>query len=242
MKKKLVHISIGVLAGMVALAGGVWLLTRTLGNIHFPALFAGQTIPYWREQFYSRDAGASNAALATLNSQIIPGLKDTMVHDTYDSALRMSLINVLNGLPGVQIYYMQARERRTFAIRCLGDFGPAARAAVPDVIRALETDDPEIKIAAIFTLGKLQSDPDKVIPLLIRYLDDDRCDAAAAGALAEFGSLAKPAVPKLLPLLNARDDDDQAAAQAALLQIDPEAAAKAGVGPKHPKTRRDNGL
>jgi len=223
---------------MVALTGGVWVLMKTLGNIHFPALFAGQTIPYWREQLYSRDGGASNAALATVNSQIIPALKETMFHDTYDSALRMSLVNVLNGLPGVQIYYMQARERRTFAIRCLGDFGPAARAALPDVIRALETDDPEIKVAAISTVGKLQSDPDKVIPLLIRYLDDDRCDVVAAGALAEFGSLAKPAVPKLLPLLNAKDDDDQAAAQAALLKIDPEAAAKAGVAPKHTSARK----
>jgi hypothetical protein len=235
MKNRLGRISVGVLGGMMALIAVVLVLTRTLGNIHFPCLYAGNTILYWREELYSRDAGTSNAALATVNSQIIPQLRNTMFHDTQDSGLRMSLINVLNGLPGVQIYYMQARERRAFAIRNLGDFGPAARAAVPDVIRALENKEPEIKVAAVSTLGKLQSDPDKVIPILIRYLDDEHCDAVAAGALAEFGGLAKSAVPKLLPLLNAKDDDDQVAARDALLKIDPEAAAKAGVAPRSAK-------
>jgi hypothetical protein len=41
--------------------------------------------------------------------------------------------------------------------------------------------------------------------------------------------LAKPAVPKLLPLLHAKDDDDRAAAKAALKKLDPIAAAKAEV-------------
>ena len=37
------------------------------------------------------------------------------------------------------------------------------------------------------------------------------------------------AVPKIIPMLNANDDDTRATARAVLKQIDPEAAAKAGV-------------
>ncbi len=40
--------------------------------------------------------------------------------------------------------------------------------------------------------------------------------SAAAGALAEFGGLAKFAAPKLLPFLHAKDDDDRTAAKAVL--------------------------
>jgi hypothetical protein len=75
-----------------------------------------------------------------------------------------------------------------------------------------------------------------VIPLLISYLDDDNLNDEAATALGNYGSLARSAIPKILPLLHAADDDAQAAAQAALLKIDPDAAAKAGVKTNSPES------
>ncbi len=184
---------------------------------------------YWQQQLYGHDAGASNAAFAIVDSQLIPQFVDTMFHDTNDSAIRMALIGVLNGLPGVQIQYEEADARRGSAVGSLGDLGPAAKTAIPDLIKALKGKDAAIRGAAISSLGMIRSEPGTVIPLLIPYLEDDNLDVAAANALAEFGSLAKSAVPKLLPLLHAKDDDDQAAAKAALKKIDPIAAAKAGV-------------
>lgn len=70
-----------------------------------------------------------------------------------------------------------------------------------------------------------------IIPQLAALLDDPQDDVPenAVKSLGQFGSLARPAVPKLLPLLQSRDKDRFLAAKAALRQIDPEAAAKAGV-------------
>jgi HEAT repeat protein len=232
MKKRVLRISVGVFAGLVILTAVIWLLAKTLGNTQYPTLYAGKTTDYWQQQLYGHDAAASNAAFAVVSSQIIPQAVDTMFHDTNDSAIRLSLIKILNGLPGVQIYYIEADQRRAGATEGLGDIGPAAKSVLPDLIKALKGNDKAIREAAITSLGKIRSEPDTVIPLLIPYLEDDNFDVAAANALAEFGSLAKPAVPKLLPLLQAKDDDDQAAAQQALLKIDPEAAAKAGVKAK----------
>lgn len=229
MKRKLIRISLGVAVGMAVLAGAIGVLTKTLGNLHWPILYAGKTIADWRQQLYQRDAAASNAAFAVVGSQVIPQLVDTMFHDTSDSTLRVSLVDLLNELPGVQILYATADVRRSEAIRHLGELGPAAKAAVPRIIKLLVEKSPGVQEAAVSSLGKIHSEPETVIPLLIRCLDDDRINAQAASALGEFGSLAKPAVPKLLPMLQARDKDDRRAARDALLKIDAEAAAKAGV-------------
>jgi hypothetical protein len=235
MKKKITRISVGVFVGIVVLTSVMWLLTKTLGNVQNPTLYAGNTLDYWKQQLYGHDAGASNDANAIISSQLIPQFVDTMFHDTNDSSVRLSLVNILNGLPGVQIQFELANGRRYDAARCLGELGPAAKPALPDLMRALKGNDAFIHPAAISSLGKIRSEPETVIPLLIPYLEDDNLDVAAAGALAEFGSLAKAAVPKLLPLLHAKDDDDRAAARDALLKIDPDAAAKAGVKMKTTK-------
>jgi hypothetical protein len=227
MKKRVMRMLVGVFAGMLILAGVIWLFSGTLGNMRFPSLYAGHPIDYWQQQLYGSDAGASNAAFAVVNSQIIPQLVDTMFHDTNDSLIRLSLIKTLNGLPGVQINYLEADWRRSGAALDLGAFGPAAKSTLPELIKALKEKDVAMRVAAITSLGKIHSDPDTVIPLLIPYLEDDNFDVAAAGALGEFGGLAKSAVPKLLPLLHAKDDDDQTAAREALKKIDPVAAAQA---------------
>ena len=226
MRERIKRISLGVLIGLVILTGVGWLLTKTLGN-HPETLYAGKPIGYWQQQLNSHDTEASNQALATIRGVVIPQLVDQMFQDTNDSKLRLTLIEVLNGLPGVQIYFPEADARRSLAVDHLGDLGPVAKEAVPALIKALKGQDAAIRRVVISSLGKIRSDPEIVIPLLIPYLEDDALDVAAAGALAEFGSLAKPAVPKLLPLLRAKDDDDQAAGKEALEKIDPVAAAKA---------------
>jgi HEAT repeat protein len=226
MKKRIKRILIGVLIGLVILVGVVWLLSKTLGD-NYQTLYAGRSIAYWQQQLNSHDAGASNQAIAVVNAQVIPQIVDQMFHDTNDSKLRLSVIDTLNGLPGVQVYFTVADGRRCGAAGCLGEIGPAAKAAVPALIEALKGKDSVLHESAIQALGKIHSDPDVVIPLLVTYLDDDSLNDEAAAALGNFGSLAKGAIPKIMPLLHAKDKDAQAAAKEALKKIDPVAAAQA---------------
>jgi hypothetical protein len=223
MKKSSVrHITLGVLVGIALLVVVAWLLTLTLGNIP-QYLYAGKPMQYWQEQLSSRDTGASNEALVVVNSRVIPQLTDIMFHETNDSSLRLFLIEVLNSLPGVQIYFTPAGGRRANAAWSIRELGPAAKPAVPVLVQALKGKDAIVHQAAISALGNIHSDPDLVIPLLIGYLEDDNLNDEAALALANYGSLAKAAVPKIIPLLHAADKDAQAAAVEALKKIDPEA-------------------
>jgi HEAT repeat protein len=229
MKKSVIRVLAGVCIGMAIITALIWLLGKALGSSLKPVSYAGHTISAWEQQLHGPDASVSNAAFGVIHDQVIPKLVDTMLHDTNDSSLRLWLIKRLNGLPGVRIIYFEALQRRAEAAGCLGELGPAAKSAVPDLVKALKANGLFLRGAAILSLGKIRSEPETVIPLLIPYLENDNLDVQAANALAEFGPLAKPAVPKLLPLLRAKDDDDRAAARAALLKIDPDAAAKAGV-------------
>jgi HEAT repeat protein len=229
MKKSVTNILLGVLTAAVIFVAVIFVLSKSLGNMQIPPMYGGKPMEYWQQQLYGRDAAASNTAFAVISAQVFPQLEDAMFHDTHDSALRVWAVNALNNLPGVQIDYTEADARRAAAAASLGDFGPAAKSAVPELIKALKGGDALVRVSVVTALGKIHANPETVIPLLIPYLEDDGLDVAAAYALAEYGNLAKAAVPKLLPLLNAKDDDDQAAAKAALLKIDPEAAAKAGV-------------
>ena len=221
----------GVAVGLLALAGIVWVLTRTLGNAGEPE-FSGKPAWDWETALKGADAAASNRACVVLNSQVIPQLVNTMFHDTNDFRPRLLPVDALNNLPGVNIYFNPAAGRRSLAARVIGEFGPPAKAAVPALIRALQGSDTSVHEAAIAALGRIHSDPETVIPLLTACLDNENLNDEAAGALAHYGSLAKPAVPKIIPLLKARDKDAREAAHKALLAIDPDAAAKAGVKAK----------
>jgi hypothetical protein len=228
MKKRFLRVLLAVAAGGVAIVGGIWLLSLSLGN-NYDTLYGGKPAGYWLDQINSQDAAASNQASAVLNLQIIPGLTDAMVHDTNDSRLRLSLINNFNRLPGVTIYYSLSHDRRMAAAIELGEFGPAATAAIPELVRMVKGNNVFSRRLAIDALGDIHSEPDVVIPLLVPYLDDDNMNEAAASALGKYGSAAKAAVPKLIPLLKINDPEMQEVVRAALRNIDPGALNQAGV-------------
>jgi HEAT repeat protein len=219
-----VRILIGVVIAAAVLVGGIRVLDKTLGN-NQPTLYHSHTLDYWTAQVSARDVTASNQANAILNAEIIPQLTNQMFYDIHDSRLRLALIDGLNHLPGIVIYYVQAYDRRAGAAEGLGMFGPAAKAAIPALMRAVQGGDnyPLFHERAVEALGQIHCEPEVVIPFLTKYLDDDDLNDEAATALAEFGSLARPAIPKILPLLHAADDDDRAVAADALEKIDPAA-------------------
>jgi HEAT repeat protein len=157
-----------------------------------------------------------------------------MFHDTNDSSVRLFLVQALNQLPSVQIYFAEAGVRRGEAAYNIGELGPSAKSAVPALLQALKGRDVMVRAPAIEALGKIHSDPDVMIPLFMKYLEDEDLRAEAALALANYGSLAKAAVPKIIPLLHAPDKEAQSAARQALKKIDPEASGNATILTKAP--------
>ena len=224
--RSILRISAGVAIGFGLLVAAVWILSLTLGNSQ-EETYHGQTLNYWIQQSRAQDPVSSNAAFMVIDTEILPSLEYRMFNDTNDSNIRTNIIALLNALPGVIIYYTPASGRRSWAASLIGEVGPAAKGAVPQLIRALQSDDADIHEPAIQALGEIHAEPGTVIPLLMRYLDDYSLNDEAATALGKFGPLARPAVPKIIPLLQAADDDAQVAAKEALRKIDPAALTNA---------------
>jgi HEAT repeat protein len=133
-----------------------------------------------------------------------------------------SLIKLLNSP------YKDVRET---AADGLGDIGPEAKAAVPFFVSLLNDSNRIVRWDAAINLGRIHSLPDLVVPALMKNLNPLNSSASSAiiMTLGEFGPDAKPAVPALLPFLNNMDQYVRYRTTNALKQIDPEAAAKAGI-------------
>ncbi|HXD01004.1 MAG TPA: HEAT repeat domain-containing protein [Verrucomicrobiae bacterium] len=117
-------------------------------------------------------------------------------------------------------------------IGALGGIGPAAKSAIPTLLRALNpTNEMEVRHHSVLALGKIHSEPASVVPELVKLLHDSDAQLRRydAEALGEFGTNAKSAIPDLTIMLNDGYSHARYMATNALKQIDPEAAAKAGI-------------
>ncbi|MCO5170506.1 MAG: HEAT repeat domain-containing protein [Planctomycetes bacterium] len=116
-------------------------------------------------------------------------------------------------------------EVREAAAWSLGRLGPAARAAVPGLLRALEEDRSDLGLAAASALGEVGGTPERVVPALARVVgaaDPPWWTAVAAEALAAYGAAALPALDTLITALDP-DVDDEVRVHAALTLV--------GIGP-----------
>ncbi|MBI1831369.1 MAG: HEAT repeat domain-containing protein [Planctomycetes bacterium] len=93
--------------------------------------------------------------------------------------------------------------------------GPAAKDAVPTLVRLLEKSDEYTQHVAIGAVGAIRSHPDLVLPVLTKALasEDISTRRRAAEALGEYGPVAKDAIAQLVALFN--DKDGYACIQAA---------------------------
>jgi HEAT repeat protein len=109
--------------------------------------------------------------------------------------------------------------------------GTNAVPTVPLFISWLNTTNDILQANCLSALGWLHQEPDVCIPVIVPFLnsksDDLRQDAI--NALCRFGKAAKPAVPALLRCLDDIQYEVRKSATNALRDIDPEAAAKAGI-------------
>lgn len=219
MKRRLIRMLAGVLCGLAVLGAAFWILIESIGDRE--TLYRGKSVYYWSEQAKSPSATSSNQAFLVLSHEIIPQLTKTLFNDTNDWSFRLSLIENLNELPGVNIFYRPADGRRQSAAASLGEFGPAAQPAFPDLLRAFQGNDIAVKGAAAVSLGKIRANPGVMIPLLTRALEDESLREYAAEALGEFGPASASAVPRLTELLKVPDKELHHAITEALEKIIP---------------------
>jgi len=134
------------------------------------------------------------------------------------SAQVPSLINVFSNDPSPEVRYITANV--------LGYIGPDARAAAPALFAATKETDNSVRNNALCALCRVLPDPQLTLPVLIARLDDPYrlVRENAANELGRYGQQAKAAVPALVRTLGINRS-----AYYALLKIDPDAAARAGV-------------
>jgi HEAT repeat protein len=108
------------------------------------------------------------------------------------------------------------------AARALGRIGPAARDAIPALIKAMKTDH-YVRISAARALVSMGPAAKPAVSDLISLLKSQEIQIRplAAYVLGAIGPDARAAVPALVEVLNDRDTSIAAAAGPALLRIDP---------------------
>jgi len=121
-------------------------------------------------------------------------------------------------------------DGRRLIIETLGEIGPAAAAAIPDLVKALVDSDAQVQWAAAIVLDE-KIDPkwpqnpvvSDIIPHLLNVLIDSpsHVRSAAAEALGKIGPAAAKAIPELVKALVDDDVRVRSLAVDALYKIDP---------------------
>jgi hypothetical protein len=96
-------------------------------------------------------------------------------------------------------------EVRQTAIWALGNIGIFSDESLSIMLRALEHADPADRRAAVRWFGKNRLLPQKIVPVLVRGLEDDAMRSDYAEGLRAYGPLAKFAVEPLMVLARTND-------------------------------------
>ncbi|MCY2930895.1 MAG: HEAT repeat domain-containing protein [Planctomycetota bacterium] len=114
----------------------------------------------------------------------------------------------------------RSSERRE-AILSLGQLGPKAADAVPDLVAILGDEDGNVRMLAILSLGRIRSAPEIAVGPLAGLLKDEseRVRMAAADALGAFGAGAAPAKGALTTATKDKNIQVADAAETALRRI-----------------------
>jgi HEAT repeat protein len=112
---------------------------------------------------------------------------------------------------------------KIYAIRVLARYGPDAAGAVPELSRALGSQNFQERLAAADALLKIGPSAVDALPALTVGLSDPFSDGrlAMVACLANLGAAAEPSAPALVLLLGDKEDRVRQAAAAALVKIGP---------------------
>jgi hypothetical protein len=90
-----------------------------------------------------------------------------------------------------------------YAAKALGDIGPAAKAAIPVLLRSFAHTNAEVRFRAVSAVLQIGGDPNILVPALKSVLKDPKREVRfnAVGALRRLGARARPALPELMEAL-----------------------------------------
>lgn len=109
-----------------------------------------------------------------------------------------------------------------WAVQSLIQMGPAARSAIPAIIKAMQSGHHELRLATIDALGAIARDPERSLPVLQQVLkhQNPQYRARAAGSLGKFGDAAAVAISSLKAATKDSDPAVVLAATAALKELE----------------------
>lgn len=173
----------------------------------------------WDLQWAATDA---LGAIASADPSVVEALLTALGHQSpiVRSAAARALPRV--GTPAIPqlLTLLQAHDdsRAAWAAFSLGEMGPIAISAAPELLEGLQSAKEVLSTACAIALARTTGDP-QTVPYLVRIIESEesaspRC--AAANALGGLGPIAITAVPALELLLDDDDPDCSAAAQKAL--------------------------
>jgi HEAT repeat protein len=147
----------------------------------------------------------------------------------YGEAARSSLPVLLKAI--TEALHDKSSKLRSWAASSLGWLGADAKSATPDLISLLSDQFPDVRRNAVVALGQIKSEPAIVLPALANSLNDTDAYVrqSAIDSILNYGQAGRSTVPVLLKALDDQEPGVRELARFALMKIDPEAAAKAGV-------------
>jgi HEAT repeat protein len=176
-------------------------------------------------------------ALGPLARPLIPKLTEMLKDDSSWQAMSIAFVGLARigleaVLPLTQALTNASPKVRSAAVISLSMLSSNAQAAVPALVERLESDkDNRVRALAANVLGGIRSEPVVAVPALVKHLSgpDTNIRVEAALALGKFGRQAQEAVPALVKTMKDENLNIRSVAAAALKEIDPDAAAEAGV-------------
>jgi len=119
----------------------------------------------------------------------------------------------------------------TCASNALALLGADAKSATPDLIALLSDQTPHVRARAVWALANIKSEPAIVLPALTNCMNDTDAEVRAnvVSVIIAHGEAARSTVPFLLKAINDQEPRLRGLARFALMKIDPEAAANAGI-------------
>ena len=158
------------------------------------------------------DAATALGAIGPDAASAVPELASAMqagpVSLTLTSASALAAIGDAS-VPALNKMLQDDSPLKLLAVHVLGEIGTGAGASIPELIKLLDSTDPEVKMSAITSLGEMGPAAKKAEPQLLEILKSaqDRTRNAAVFALSKMGS--KAAIPEIKKLAAESSDDER---------------------------------
>lgn len=190
------------------------LITFTVGSVYFvlplrePA-YDGKRVSGWCQEVVRSQGDTKRAteALQKIGSAAVPYLVKLLKRK--DGFLKKQYLGVVEKLPpwfgkSFPRPVLNAHEIRRKAVLVLGEIGPSARQAVPQLIKLLKDPDTEVRLATAHCLGAIGTEASESIAALAATSKGDPdpfVRGNACYALGKIGPASRTAVPILIQAL-----------------------------------------